>query len=56
MPGLRKYIYIRPRLCHPITEDAYILLQSKDITESPVLSDGLNQSPDNEVGEVVSLW
>ena len=44
-------VYIRPTYFHATTEDVYIRPQTKNITESPVVRDGLNKlSPVVEKG------
>ena len=50
-PFPTKDVYIRPTYCHATTEDVYIRPQTKNITESPVVRDGLNKlSPVVEKG------
>ena len=42
-PFPTKDVYIHPTYCHATTEDVYIRPQTKNITESPVVCDGLNK-------------
>ena len=47
-------VYVRLTLCYATTKDVYTCPQTKDITESPVVCDGLNKL--SSVVEKNSLW